>query len=143
MSRLRKPNKVVLPTLDKTDNTVTEGYISNQQLIEEMSRAGKTTVSYIESIKNSMSEEDKKALKEQIADNQFREQLRKAVFESKDKIDTIYHKNRIAANINKASQNLQNAHKKYVEAYDKFEKESMKAEIERLKKPNEPIKNSQ
>ena len=140
MAKVRQGNKVILRTLDKTDNTITEGYISSEQLLTEMKRAGQTTVNYIESAKNNMTEENKQALKEQIKSEQFRAQLKKAVYDSKDKIDTIYNKNRLSKKINEATKEMQNAHKKYIESYEKYEKESLKAEIKYLKKEKENLK---
>lgn len=132
--KVKQGNPIILKRADKTDNTVTEGYITSEQLIEEMKKSANATISYIEAQKNNMTEEDRIALKEQINDANFRAQLKSAVMENKDKIDSIYHKNRISANIKRSYEELDNKRKAYYEAYDKFEKEALKYENERLKK---------
>lgn len=133
MGKLRVGNKTIIEKYSKKDNTVDDGYITSEQLLNEMKKSAQTTVSYIQATKEKISEEDKIALKEQIENTEFRNQLKSAVFESKDKIDRIYHEKRIAKNINDKLKNYQNAKNKLEKSKEEYEKEILKYENQKLK----------
>ena len=119
---------------EKNDNTITEGYISSQQLQEELKNAGKITTSYIEKLKTSLSEKDAIALKEQIESEEFRMQLRKASEDSKEKINQIFERSRLSKSLREQAINIQNMKEKFNKEYDKFFKEAQEKTITNLKR---------
>lgn len=119
---------------EKNDNTVTEGYISSEQLQQELKNAGKITTSYIESIKEKMSDKDVIALKEQINSEEFRNQLRKATEDSKEKIAEIYERNRLKTNLANIQKERERIYNDYVKNLEEYNKKVSEAEIKELKK---------
>ena len=125
---------------EKNDNTVTEGYISSQQLQEELKKAGKATTSYIESLKASLSNEDYIAQKEQIESEEFRNQLRKASEDAKEKINQIFERSRLSKSLREQAINIENLKNKFNQEYEKFIKDNQEKTIQNLKKELEEAK---
>lgn len=123
----------------KNDNTIIKGYISSEQLHKELQRSGQATVSYIEKLKETMSDEDLKALNEQIASEEFREQLHKAVDTAKEKINQIYEKTQLSQRLGKEKQNIINMINSYQKQLEYEQHNKLKIENEELK---EQLKNS-
>lgn len=135
MAKLRYGNNCEAISINEADdNTVKEGYISSEQLAQEMREMGKATVSYIEKMKGSMSEADKQALNEQIQSQAFRTQLRKAAEDSKEKINSIYERAKLSKSINEQKQNIENLKSQITKNYEELEKTILKNENELLKK---------
>ena len=118
---------------EKDDNTITEGYISSQQLQEELKNAGKITTSYIERLKSTLSSEDAKAQQEQIESEEFRQQLWKASEDAKEKINQIYERSRLSKSLREQAINIQNMKDKFNKEFDDFMKQNQEETIKNLK----------
>lgn len=131
-----KGNHVDAKACDQKNNTITKGYVSSEQLHKMLEKSGISTVSYIEKIKNSLSEEDIKAQTEQIASEEFRQQLYKAVDTAKEKINQIYEKAHL-------SQRLGDARKEIERQANHIRKQLESEQIKKLEAENKALREAQ